>query len=180
MRYKARIIGIILILIMLILGACAPEPAPAPASPTAPAPVPTPAPAPTPTPTPPPAPAPTPVPAPIPAETEEEPEPATGPTELKYDDETSNGICGSGHQGFLVHFLPPTMPFTISEVKIYTSLKGTGYEDQKPRVEIWDKDLALLHSKEKSATGFSKDSGWTIVEVPNVTIDNDFYVVFFY
>jgi len=64
-------------------------------------------------------------------------------------------------------------------VKIYSSLQGTGYEDQKPNVEIWDKDFALLHSWQEPATGFNKDPGWVTVDIPDITVDNDFYVVFY-
>ncbi len=99
--------------------------------------------------------------------------------ELQYDDGTSNGNCGSGYQGFLTHFAPPVTPFVINEVKIFTSLQGTGYEGQEPRVEIWNKDFALLHSWQESAARFSKDPGWATVEIPSVTVDNDFYVVFY-
>ncbi|MGB2813816.1 MAG: transglutaminase-like domain-containing protein [Dehalococcoidales bacterium] len=79
----------------------------------------------------------------------------------------------------MVHFSPPETPFTINAVKIYTTLEGTGYEDQNPKIEIWDKDFALLHSWQEPATGFNKDPGWVTVDIPDITVDDDFYVVFY-
>jgi len=99
--------------------------------------------------------------------------------ELKYDDGDSNGSCGSGSKGFSVHFSPTDTPYVINQVKIFANLLGTGYEDQKPRVEIWDKDFTPLHSAQVPVTEFTKDGSWAVLEIPNITVKDDFYVVFF-
>ena len=100
--------------------------------------------------------------------------------ELKYDDGTSDGAASSGTlSAFLVHFSPPSTPFVIAKVKVFTDLRGTGYEDQKPKVEIWDKDFNVQYIHEEPYTSFSSEPGWVAVEIPNVTVNNDFYVVFY-
>jgi hypothetical protein len=71
------------------------------------------------------------------------------------------------------------MPFTINKVRIFANLQGTGYEEQKPRVEIWDRDFALLHSWQEPVIGFSKEPSWVTVDISDITVDDDFYIVFY-
>jgi len=100
--------------------------------------------------------------------------------ELKYDDGTSEGSCSSGPQfGYLVHFSPPVTPFTISNVKVFASLRGSGYEDQKVELEIWNQDLDVAHYCQRSATEFHHEPDWVMVDIPNITVGDDFYVVFY-
>jgi len=74
------------------------------------------------------------------------PPPTLEETELKHDDGTSEGTCSAGsHIGFLVHFTPLKTPFVINKVKVFTILKGTGYENQTAWFEIWDGNNDVLH-----------------------------------
>ena len=114
-----------------------------------------------------------------------EEEPAVKEIELKYDDGVGTG-GSSGHStqggipgGYSVHFSPPTVPFTIVEVKVFARVSGTGYQPDKPSVEIWDKDFNVLYSCKMPATEFSPELDWVTIDIPNITADGDFRVVLF-
>lgn len=113
-----------------------------------------------------------------PSSTEEQP--PVKEVELKYDDGIdAHGVSTSGRRwGYSVHFSPPTIPFTITEVKVLTRLR-TGYLHDKPYVEIWDKDFKILYSREKRATLFHPEVEWASFNIPNIIVDGDFRVVFF-
>jgi hypothetical protein len=98
--------------------------------------------------------------------------------ELKYDDDTSDGVASAGGYGFRVHFSPPVTPFTITEIKIFASLYGSGYEEQQTEVDILNQDLTPLFYIQKPAAEFSFMATWVPFEVPSVVVNNDFYVVF--
>jgi hypothetical protein len=99
--------------------------------------------------------------------------------ELSYDDGSSEGSCSSGEAySFLVRFTPDKTPFVIKAVSIYAILKGTGYEEQKPEIEIRDQDFMLLSYREESTTTFSEFSRWVTIDVPDITVNGDFYVIF--
>jgi len=100
--------------------------------------------------------------------------------ELKYDDGIgTGGTSGSGPGwGYSVHFSPPAIPFTIVKVKVFAMLR-TGYVLDTTSVEIWDKDFNVLYSGRKPATEFSPNLDWVTIDVPNITVDGDFRVVFF-
>jgi len=99
--------------------------------------------------------------------------------ELKYDDGTSDGSCTvGGLSGYVVHFSPPIIPFTIQEVRILANLRGTGYEERKPQLEIWDKDFHVLYTCQEPYTSFLAKSSWVTIEIPELTVNNDFYIVF--
>lgn len=118
-------------------------------------------------------PAPTPMPTPTPAPIPEE-------IELKYDDGTSDGSCSCGARyGYLVHFSPPTTPFAISKVKTLTSLKGSGYESQTVWYEIRDQNLGTLYYLPKPVMSFNHEPTWVTVEMPDITVNGDFYVFFY-
>lgn len=156
MRKTQIIIGVLLITALLVLGACAPA-----ATPTPPA-VP---------------PAPEPAPKPEPSSTQA---PVSEEAELKHDDGTQEGSCSAGQGlGFLVHFSPPTTPFLIHGVKLFTSLRGSGYENQTTWVEIRDRDLEALYSLSKPVTTFSADLTWITMETPDIPVNDDFYIVFY-
>jgi len=114
------------------------------------------------------------------------PTPATSPpptleeTELKHDDGTSEGTCSAGsHIGFLVHFTPLKTPFVINKVKVFTILKGTGYENQTAWFEIWDGNNDVLHYWQVPASTFSTEPAWVTTEVPDITVNDDFHIVFY-
>ena len=99
--------------------------------------------------------------------------------ELKYDDGKSDGSYSMGGYGFLVHFTPPATPFTINKIKIFSYLQGTGYENQTTKLEIWNEDFTILHVWQEPATEFNQEPSWMIVDIPQVTVDSDFYIVFY-
>ena len=171
-----RILLISVILAAMLLSACGTAPTPVPTPAPAPTPVPTPAPAPTPVPTPAPASTPVPTPAPAPAPT---PVLNSGEVELKYDDGTTDGRTSAGGYAFRVHFSPPTTPFTINKIQIFTSIRGSGYEQQKVEAAILSKDFRLLSTFRKAAIEFSQVPSWMTVEVPGVQVNDDFYVYFY-
>jgi len=109
---------------------------------------------------------------------------ASAPTlkeaELKYDDGVGTGSTTSQGPGwgYSVHFSPPTFPFTIVKVRVFAMLR-TGYVLDTTSVEIWDKDFKVLYSGTKPATEFSPKPDWVTIDIPNVTVDGDFRVVFF-
>jgi len=115
---------------------------------------------------------PIPVPSPAPVLTGDE-------VELKYDDGTSDGSCSAGYEGFSTRFSTPATPFTISKIKVFTNLRGAGYEERKPQLEILDKDFNTLLTHKISYAGISTEPAWVTVEIPELTVNNDFYVVFY-
>ena len=96
--------------------------------------------------------------------------------ELKYDDGRADGGYALGGWGYLVQFSPPATPFTITKVKIYGNLYGTGYENRTFDVQIWDEALKEKHSASYPHTEFGLSPGWVEIEIPNVAIDGDFYI----
>jgi len=133
-------VAAVLLVASIIIGGClgkqtavAPTPTPAPVL----TPVPTPAPTPVLTLTPAPAPTPTPTPTPTPPPSPSPPTPTSEEVELKYDDGGAEASCSVGAAGgFRVSFSPPATPFTIHKVRIFTSLRGSGYEEQKTEIKI--------------------------------------------
>ena len=106
------------------------------------------------------------------------PAPSPKEVELKYDDGESDGSCSSGQSGFSVLFSSSATSFAISKVKVFTNLRGTGYEERKPKLEIWDNDFNVKYISEEPYTSFSSKPSWVSLQIPNVTVRNDFYVVF--
>ena len=105
--------------------------------------------------------------------------PITEGIELKYDDGTSDGSrTVGGLSGYVVYFSPPIVPFTIQEVRILAELRGTGYKDTRPQLEIWDKDFNVLYYRQEPYTSFSAMPRWIPIAIPELTVNNDFYIVF--
>lgn len=99
--------------------------------------------------------------------------------ELKYDDGSSDGLMAIGRDsgtGYLVQFSPPATPFTITKVKIYGNLYGTGYENLEFIVEIWDNEQEMIHSVSYPHTKFTLNPKWVEIEVPQVVVGNSFYI----
>ena len=98
--------------------------------------------------------------------------------ELKYDDGTtdwSQAIGGPG-RGHIVQFSPPSTPFTITKVKIFGKLYGTGYENLTFDVQIWDSEQKEIHSASYPHTEFSLEPTWVEIDIPDVTVSGDFYI----
>lgn len=106
--------------------------------------------------------------------------PTTTPTpkevELKYDDGFPDDSQAMRGWGYLVQFSPPPTPFTITKVRIYGKLYGTGYENLTFTVQIWDKDSKEIHSASYPHTKFSVNSGWVEIDIPNIAVNYNFYV----
>ena len=163
MRKTSLLGGVVLILVLAL--SCAPEaPVSTPAAPKIESPEPTPV-------------------APE-AERSEQPaaneeEPATALIELKHDGGTAENWTAQGPGwGYSVQFSPPAIPFTIAEVRVYAVLAGN-YVLDSTSVEIWDKGFRTLYSAETPATEFSRDPGWVAIDVPDITVNGDFRIVFF-
>jgi len=106
-------------------------------------------------------------------------EPATKEVELKYSGiSVYVGSTSNPGWGYSVYFSPPAIPFTIVEVKVLARLR-TGYLRDKPSVEIWDKDFNVLCACKKPAIEFSPEVEWATFDIPDITVDGDFRVVFF-
>jgi len=96
--------------------------------------------------------------------------------ELKYDDGGArDSLCIFG--GHIVDFSPPATPFTIKKIRIAGGLYGKGLEEKTFDLEIWDKDLNVLHSATYPYTKFTVDATtWVEFEVPDVEVTDKFYV----
>ena len=116
---------------------------------------------------------------PSPQEATPTPAPTPEEVELKYDDGISDGRCSSGQQGFLVRFLPAATPLTINKVKVFANIRGTADQERKPKLEIWDKDSSILYVSEESYARFGSEPGWVTIEIPQITVNDDFFVVFY-
>ena len=99
--------------------------------------------------------------------------------ELKYDDgmpESYMAIGSMPGMGHLIDFSPAATPFTITKVKIYGHLYGTGYESLEFTVEIWDKEQEAIYSASYPHTKFSLSEGWVEIDIPEVAVSDTFYV----
>jgi hypothetical protein len=99
--------------------------------------------------------------------------------ELKYDDGRADSFQAIGRSpgnGYLIDFTPPAIPFTITKVKIYGNLYGTGYESLEFTVEIWDKEQETIYSASYPHTMFSLSEGWVEIDIPEVAVSNTFYI----
>ena len=183
MRKLSLILATLFIAISLLITACQSESTPTPA----------PEPVPQETPTPTPEPQPELEPEPIP-EPEQEPEPGLEPIseaepeiglppgqiELKYDDGNGERNCSCGvHYGYAVRFSPPETPFKIKQVRLYTSLSGTGYESQLTWLDIRDQNNEPLYTMHHAATEYSPKPAWEDIDLPDICVDGDFYVIFY-
>lgn len=79
--------------------------------------------------------------------------------------------------GYAVEFLPPSSGYAVSKVKIYGKLNGTGYENRTFDVLIWDKAQKELYKVSCRHTLFGTSEGWVDVDIPEVRVGDNFYVV---
>jgi hypothetical protein len=96
--------------------------------------------------------------------------------ELKYDNgQAKESIPWFG--GNIVDFSPPATPFTIKRVRIAGGLYATGLEEKTFDLEIWGRDLKVLHSATYPYTKFpSGATAWVEFEVPDIEVADKFYV----
>ncbi len=102
--------------------------------------------------------------------------------ELKHDDgkmDSSQAIGSVPGHGYLVHFSPLSTPFAIDKVVIFGELYGTGYEDLKFTVQVWNKNLEEIRSVSYPHTKFSRSLSWVEVDIPNISVNDDFYIQVF-
>lgn len=105
--------------------------------------------------------------------------------ELKYDDGVAAKAIWAGPTGgHLIHFSPPSIPFTVKKVKICGLLRGTGWEGREFEIQIWDKDKKTLWKNSYPFAEFLKGAPvpwheevrWVELEIQNIEVTSDFYV----
>ena len=105
--------------------------------------------------------------------------------ELKYDDGVAAKAIWAGLTGgHLIHFSPPSIPFTVKKVKICGLLRGTGWEGREFEVQIWDKDKKTLWKNSYPFAEFLKGTPvpwheeirWVEMQIPDIGVTTDFYV----
>jgi hypothetical protein len=99
--------------------------------------------------------------------------------ELSYDDGSSEGGYSTGGLqkfGYMVRFELDTKPFQINKIKIFSWIKGTPKESDQFTLRITDKDLDLLWEISLPFNVFTADHSWLEVEVPNITVNDDFCI----
>ena len=104
-------------------------------------------------------------------------------TEISYDD-------GSAEKGFSIDlldighavlFTPPTKPesWTLKKVRVY-GLCNITLSNVVFALEIWDNDSNLLYKlSDYSIAYFNTTSEWTEIDIPDLTVTDDFYVCIF-
>lgn len=105
--------------------------------------------------------------------------PDSGEVEIKYDQGESAGSCSSGQQGFLVRFDPTETAFKIEKVKLFANLRGIASQERQPKLEIWDKSHHVIFAAGEPYDSFSSEPGWISIDIPEITVYDDFYVAFY-
>jgi len=97
--------------------------------------------------------------------------------ELKYDDgEAKDWYALKAPNSYLVEFIPPVTPFTISKLRIH------GRCAQKPakdsfEIELWDSGHNVVYNAKVPVNIFvPEDPQWVEIEIPNVEIEDKFYI----
>jgi len=105
--------------------------------------------------------------------------------ELKYDDGTSEAVISSDRGGYLITFSPPFTPFTINKIRMCGIIFGSGWEDTKFEVQIWDKEQNVLYSARHpfmlfpsvmSEENLRETPKWVEVSVPDIEVKADFSI----
>ena len=109
--------------------------------------------------------------------------------ELKYDNGQAKDCLSlvKPATGYLVDFVSPPDPFTISNIRVFGLVYGSpGYQIGTSYLQIWDKDKKVLYTTIfpgnkfplRSRLGDNIDStgGWADIEIPNVKVDSTFYI----
>jgi hypothetical protein len=117
------------------------------------------------------------------------PKKVSKPTELKYDDGQANDYLGVDKPctGYLVEFVPPSIPFTIDTVRIFGLFYGGhGFIINDLDVQIWDKDKKVIYSTTADKSAFpllayipsdiEKQGDWADVHIPDIKVDGSFYI----
>lgn len=99
--------------------------------------------------------------------------------ELSYDDGSPDGGYSTGgpqQYGFLVRFNPPTIPFRVTRVRIFSWISTTSGQSSTFTMRITDKDLTPLWEGSLPFTMFTAEQSWVEVEVPNIVVGSEFCV----
>ncbi len=110
--------------------------------------------------------------------------------ELKYDDgEPDSAVMMFKNYGFLIHFCPQAVPFTIKNVRMRGGSFTFGGCDLKKKqfdLQILNKDLQPIYSKTYAVTKFPNFSWtgkfdpesykWVEFEIPNIEVNEEFYI----
>lgn len=97
--------------------------------------------------------------------------------ELKYDDgDARDWIAVKDPNSYLIDFIPPATPFTISKLRIYGRCVRQPIKKEF-EVEIWDKYLNVLYSAKVPVNKFvPEDPQWVELEIPVIEVTDKFYV----
>jgi hypothetical protein len=109
--------------------------------------------------------------------------------ELKYDNGLAKDCLSlvKPATGYLVSFVSPPNPFTVSNVRVFGLVYGSpGYRIGPSDLQIWDKDGKVLYTTPfpgnqfplRTRLGDNLDSTgtWVDVEIPNVKVEGNFYI----
>ncbi|MDY6876162.1 MAG: kelch repeat-containing protein [Chloroflexota bacterium] len=99
-------------------------------------------------------------------------------TELYYDDgEVDYGWATGPLGGAAVLFTPPQVPWVLARIKV---AGWYAHSDAPFYVEIWDSDRnELLHESYIYTQFFDETLTWAEIDIPDVVVDDDFYVCVF-
>jgi len=109
--------------------------------------------------------------------------------ELEYDDGLAKDCLSlvKPCTGYLVGFVSPPDPFTISKVRVFGLVYGSpGFHIGDSDLQIWDKDKKVLYATSfpgekfplRTRMGANIDStgAWADIEIPDVKVEGSFYV----
>lgn len=106
------------------------------------------------------------------------------PYKIQYDSGITYGepLSIAGDYGHIVRFSPPTTPFKIQKIEVYVQAvvaKDSEWYDKFVTVRIWNSSRnQQLWSGNFPWRVFWNEVGsfWKEIEIPNVSVDGDFYV----
>jgi len=99
---------------------------------------------------------------------------------LYYDDgESEDGVWINDIRGHSILFTAPSDNWSLSGVAIF----GKRTLDSRSElfvVEVWDENLALLsRTTDRSASYFTGEFGWALVDLPDVQVSRNFFINFY-
>ncbi len=105
------------------------------------------------------------------------------PHKVQYDSGNLHGLLSlAGDLGHIVHFTPPTTPFRVQKIETYVKTRVADKSDWGDRyftVRIWSSDRSkqLWSENIKWGAFYSEVATfWKEIDVPNVSVDGDFWV----
>jgi hypothetical protein len=106
------------------------------------------------------------------------------PYRIQYDLGSATGelLSVAGDYGHIVHFSPPATPFKIQKIEVYVqavAAEESEWTDKLVTVRIWNSGRnQQLWSVNFPWRTFWNETGsfWKEIDVPNVSVDGDFYV----